>query len=167
MIDIINVLLDTDYLRTQFDTHPRDMWAFTVLVFIAGIAIGCALSRLVKWSDRRRAESERKESERKKLRNWVIRLDASAKILLRSLSDKDHEDVTCFTIDDIDDLYAKLSFEDEPAVTFSHIETTNDGRRVYRVRISKFGRQAVDEYGEILEEAKEHDKSFKNTKNPS
>lgn len=37
MNDILGILIDAGYLRTQFDTHPRDMWAYTMLVLMAGI----------------------------------------------------------------------------------------------------------------------------------
>ena len=157
MNDILNVLLDADYLQKQFDAHPRDMWAFTVLVFMVGIAIGFALSRLLKWSDRRRAESKRKEAERKKLMEWAVALDAPSKKLLLELTREDKGVVRLPADYDVQEAREKLSFEGESAVLLSHIGNDDDGQRVYSVRISDFGKRIVDEYGDIMAEAEEYE----------
>ena len=40
MNDILGILIDAGYLQSQFDAHPRDMWAYTMLVFMVGVGIG-------------------------------------------------------------------------------------------------------------------------------
>lgn len=53
MNDIIGLLIDAGYLQSQFDAHPRDMWAYTVLVFLVGIGTGFAFSAMVKRHENR------------------------------------------------------------------------------------------------------------------
>lgn len=70
MTDFFNLLIDAAWLQRQFDAHPRDMWAFTALVFAIGIAIGFGVGygrgsrkRAPGYFERRRMERERAERE--------------------------------------------------------------------------------------------------------
>ena len=56
MNDLLSILIDSGYFQQQFDAHPRDMWAYTVLVFALGVAIGCAASR---WLSKRELKEQR------------------------------------------------------------------------------------------------------------
>lgn len=49
MNDFLNLLIDTGWLQTQFDTNPRNMWAFTAFVLVLGIASGAGLTAMSGW----------------------------------------------------------------------------------------------------------------------
>lgn len=161
MNDIIGLLIDAGYLQSQFDAHPRDMWAYTMLVFMVGVGIGFALSRLFKGVERRQ-RSEPTPSERRDLkarrekaieelqsRNvdawgaWARQLDPDNKLLLLYLMEHDHIDVRMD------------SFEFESSVIgMEQVLVVNDvSRDTYRMRLSEDGRAIMEKFGDVVAEA--------------
>lgn len=84
MLDFLQLLFDAAWLQEQFDTHPRDMVAYTAFAFLLGILAGLAISKywlmrrptkkelkaqaeieLWKEEERQRREAERAEQERR------------------------------------------------------------------------------------------------------
>lgn len=49
MGDFLNLLIDADYVRVQYETHPLAMWALTVFVFALGVSVGYGAGR---WRSR-------------------------------------------------------------------------------------------------------------------
>ena len=161
MNDILGILIDAGYLQSQFDAHTRDMWAYTMLVFMFGVGIGFALSRLFKGveqrqrskptlSERRALKARRKEAVKElQLRNvdawtaWARRLDPDNKLLLLYLMEYDHVDVRMD------------NYEFESCVTgMEQVLVINDiGPGTHRMRLSEGGRAIMAKFGDIIAEA--------------
>lgn len=163
MNDIIGILIDAEYLQSQFDTHPRDMWAFTVLVFMAGVVIGLGVGKAsAASSGKGRARNKPTPSERRDLKarreqaikelqsrnvdawaSWARRLDPDNKLFLLYLMEHNHVDVR---MDDFE-------FESN-VIGMEQMLVINDiGRGTHRVRLSDDGRAIMERFGDVIAEA--------------